>query len=527
MAFADYSERVEQSAAQLLAGYDAVDFRARLVAARVAIAVDGSAAATTEGRASADLLVRLLARLFPSLGLVALEGGGYADELRSLAIAINPNLETFGDLDENCHVLVVGATVAPMGQPVYIGSDGWIARLSRKAPVSSANTSVPFGAGAAACLGAANVFRAVFSDHLENGGPDHSVTVSMLNFETGARATNADLPTGAHFGTVQLVGAGAIGQAAVWALARVGGLAGHLDVVDPERTEITNLQRYVLTTREDDDARKTRIAAAQFPGAGAITVAQHCATWADYVASRGSHDFDLVATALDSARARVEVQGALPRRIVNAWTQPGDCGVSRHSFLGQDACLACLYLPSGTRRNEDEILAEELGMPERSKEIATMLETGRPVDIDFLRDVAARRSMNLELLKPLLGVHLRDFRQRAVCGGMLVSATDAANTPIEVPMAFQSALAGVMMAAEIVATQVMERKGAPATKSAVDLMRPFAKRLNVAVLKNRDGEAHCICEDADFQRAYARKYPHEQRRIATGPEATGGSPHSR
>lgn len=506
MAFPDFFERVTQSASQLLAGYDDGDFRARLEAARVAVAYDRAAEASTEATCGLELIVRLLARLLPRLSLVSLEGGELRGRLSDLALAINPRLELHDGLDDAGSVIVIGQTAVTADTAIYLGSDRWIALLSRDGPQQSGNSAVPFGAGAAACLGVANVFRSLFGDLLENGAPDISVKLSTLNFETGARASNADLPEGGDIGHVQLVGAGAIGQATLWSLSNVAGLKGSIDVIDHERTELSNLQRYVLTTRSDDDVRKTRLAAAQFPGRSAIGITEHPVTWAGFLAARGSHHLDLVATALDSAKARVEVQGALPRRIVNAWTQPGDCGVSRHAFRGEQACLACLYLPKGMRRSESEILADELGIAERVRDVAAMLELGGLVDIDFLSVVAQRKSKDLDSLRSLLGLSLREFRQKAVCGGQLTPAGDADTTPVEVPMAFQSAMAGVMLAAEIVATAMPVRRKPVTGKSVIDLLRPAPKRLNVSILKRTDGAARCICADPDYQKAYSRKY---------------------
>lgn len=506
MAFPDYFERVTQSASQLLADYDAPDFRARLEAARVAVVYDRAAEQCLEGTCSLELIVRLLARLVPALSLVSLDGGDLRVRLSELALAINPELEIDDGLDDASSILVVGGTAVATGAPVYLGSDRWIAFLSQNCPQPTGNSPLPFGAAVAACLGVANIFRGLFGDLLESGGLDASVKLSTLNFETGVKAANADLPDGADIGHFQLVGAGAIGQAALWALSNVAGLKGTVDVIDHERTELSNLQRYVLTTRADDDVRKTRLAAAQFPGRSAIEINEHPVTWSCYLAAHGSHSLGLVATALDSAKARVEVQGALPRRIVNAWTQPGDCGVSRHEFLGNEACLACLYLPKGSQRNESEILAEELGIPELVRDVAAMLELGGVVDIDFLSLVAERKAKDLDSLRPLLGVSLREFRRRAVCGGQLAPAHDADTAPFEVPMAFQSAMAGIMLAAEIVATGVSARRKPVMGKTVIDLLRPAPKRLNVPVLKRTDGVARCICADPDYQKVYSRKY---------------------
>ena len=93
-----------------------------------------------------------------------------------------------------------------------------------------------------------------------------------------------------------------------------------------------------------------------------------------------------------------------------------------------------------------------------------------------------------------------------ICGGQLAPARDADTAPIEVPMAFQSAMAGIMLAAEIVATGVSARRKAVMGKTVIDLLRPAPKRLNVPVLKRTDGVARCICADPDYQKVYSRKY---------------------
>ena len=84
------------------------------------------------------------------------------------------------------------------------------------------------------------------------------------------------------------------------------------------------------------------------------------------------HTVDCLLLALDSAYHRRSAQASLPRWIANAWTQPGDLGVSTHDFL-DGACVYCLYLPDGTSKNEDEIIAETFGVPDRVMQIRILL----------------------------------------------------------------------------------------------------------------------------------------------------------
>src|SRR5207245_1726610 len=88
------------------------------------------------------------------------------------------------------------------------------------------------------------------------------------------------------------------------------------------------------------------------------------APWSAHIAARPEHKVQTVLSAVDSAKARIEIQASLPRYIVNGWTQRGEAGVSRHDFLSGLACLACLYLPTGTAPSEDLIIARALRLGE-------------------------------------------------------------------------------------------------------------------------------------------------------------------
>ncbi|ESW85035.1 hypothetical protein X770_23565 [Mesorhizobium sp. LSJC269B00] len=123
--------------------------------------------------------------------------------------------------------------------------------------------------------------------------------------------------------------------------------------------------------------------------------------WAEYVARRGDRVFDRVGVALDTAADRLAVQGALPRWIANAWTQEQDLGISRHGFDDGQACLCCMYMQTGKSKDEHQLVAEELGMPEAHEEVKTLLQTNTGVPNEFVARVAtamARLSRSPRLL---------------------------------------------------------------------------------------------------------------------------------
>lgn len=506
MGLAPFFERARQGAAQVLRDMDDGTFERRLGEVVVALVFDTQAATSVEGLAALDMAARLIARLYPRVRVVPLDGDrALRDELVALMRSINPHLDVVADGSGEQVAVVAGRTRYEAGTTIYMGSDRWIARVSSSGPVGCGSGAVPFGAGAAACLAVANVFRTVFADRLPTGGVDDDATLSLLNFETGAAAANADLPVGSDMGLVHLVGVGAIGNAFVWALSRLRGLSGVLHAIDPETIELSNLQRYVLPAMADVDASKVGLAGGVMADCGVET---HCfaTDWSGYVAGIGHHRFATVAVALDTARDRVEVQSSLPRRLVNAWTQAGDLGISRHGFEGPEACLACLYLPDGPRRNEDEIVTGELGLPEARKlDVRAMLHFGGPVGEAFASEIAAALGIDPAKLMPFAGLPLRAFRQKAICGNVILRAPDGGGADVEVPMAFQSAMAGVMLAAEVVAETTGIRAARPATRSVIDLMRRLPGRIGSAMLK-RTGPVRCMCQDADHVEAYRSKY---------------------
>lgn len=508
MGLAPFFDRTSQSAAQVLCDFDRARFEERLNEVVVGLRFDRNAASSPEGRAALDMAARLIARLYPRVRVQALYGDvELAEQLVGLMRAINPAISIEEEPPARAITVVAGGNPGgDDGDRIYMGSDRWVARVSTTRPVSCGTSGIPFGAGAAACIALANVFRLVFSDMIAKPALDEQVTFSLLNFEIGERAANGDIPSGASIGLVQLAGVGAIGNAFVWSLGRLAGVEGVLHTIDHETIDLTNLQRYVLATIADVGAQKVALASSVLADSGIRPIA-FAETWAGYVAGLGHHHFDTVAVALDTARDRVQVQSSLPRRVVNAWTQSGDLGISRHAFDGDAACMACLYLPTGTRRNEDQIIAEELGFPpERIQEIRTMLHFDMPVTAAMITEIANQRGMDVDALLPFANLPLRVFRQNAICGNAQLRAADGGGPEVEVPLAFQSALAGVMLAAEIVASSPGVRPEQPATRSVVDLMRRLPARVTMPLMKGSIGPARCICQDEDYLEVYRQKY---------------------
>lgn len=511
MGRAEYFHRAIQAAGHILEGFDQEAFLQKVGGHRVAIAFDASAQ-TPEGQAALDLLVRLIARFYPFIGIVALDEG--CDDvlagLKTLARQINPKIGIAGKLQSANDIIAVGRTVVPARSSqtlLYLGSDGWVAHLSRSQPVGSGASHNPLGAGVAACLAAANVFRGLFTC----APLDNEVTLSALDLDPTSEAPSNPGMDNIDIGNVFLVGAGAIGNGFLWAMSRCP-MSGRLTVVEHDQIDLGNMQRYVLTRRKDEGSPKVTLVQRFFEGHGGIAL--HCIPnkWEEFVTSLPVDEwrFDRVVVALDSPEDRIAVQSSLPRWVVNGWTQKGEMGVSRHGFIGDEACMACLYMPTGEAPHEDQLIAQALGFPptmpiEELRGIRTMIETGQPLDRGFLQQVANAKSVALEKLLPFEGKSIRELYTGAVCSGMVMElATGPATARAEVPMPFQSALAGILQAASLI-THAGNLRTMP-TITQIDLMKPLPRSrwLNRPAKK---AIGRCFCQDSIFQEVYTEKYP--------------------
>jgi hypothetical protein len=501
MALPNFIDKAAKAASHVLAGLDQSAFANELNSWTIGVVFDASAAAAAEGTVLLEMLVELLARLYPRLSIRTADRRAQSTvrSLQRLARSINPDIE-FPPSGDISVCVVVGLTASTSVCPsFYAGSNGWIARFSPDTPQGLGKTRNPVGAAAAACVAAANVFRFLFAKRLPNAKPDATFSLSLLNYRRGKLGANLPLKR-LDLGKTHLVGAGAIGSACLWTLSRMD-LEGVLDVIDPEAVELTNLQRYVGSKQRSVKKSKVAHAKSMFSDMR-LQVRGHSAPWDEYIAKRGDYRLERVAVALDSARDRLLVQGSLPRRILNAWTQVGDLAVTRHDFLGENACLGCLYLPTGKEPDEDELVARAIGLPNDRMKIRELLHSNAPLDAGFLNRIAAAKGVSPEVLLPFAGKPLRVFYQEAVCGSMILPAEEAGARGAEVPLAFQSALAGVMLAAEIVAEASGLRRQSLPTATRVNLMGPLGEYINFPE-KKRQG---CICQDTDFVAAYEAKY---------------------
>jgi hypothetical protein len=212
--------------------------------------------------------------------------------------------------------------------------------------------------------------------------------------------------------------------------------------------------------------------------------------------------------ALDSARVRRYAQASLPRWVSNAWTQIGDLGVSNHDFLN-GACVNCLYLPAAALDNEDQLMANSFGVPDKLQQVRTLLHSAGGVPQDLLESISTAKGIPWDRLSPFLGRPIRALYVEGFCGGAVIplGSTGMPRQDVHVPLAHQSAMAGVLLAAEAVNHSIRQKEELGTTVTRIDLMRPIGSYLVQSAQK--DARGICICQDADYRAVYQNKYHHD------------------
>lgn len=463
--------------------------------------------------AGALLLVNLLARLYPQLELAGPRD--IVSACSALAESVNPAID-LAPRDRPRIRVAFGTTDGD--DDLTVSASGWTVYVDSAAPRPT--RAAVFAELVAACLCAAETFRAAFGELLGprgRRGPQPGV-FDLITGGTIPSAAPTDL-SGVRLPDLHLAGVGAIGQAAVLALAATGA-TGRVTLVDPETIAMSNLQRYVLSTVDDVGASKVELAATVLGSAGWEAVPGATA-WGGDECSKPRRDTVLVA--LDTARDRLGVAAGLHRRIFNAWTQPADLGWSRHEAFGVEPCLACLYYPNHPRPSEDQQVAAALrqdrlrilsyyatnqpvGLPLRG--ISAVADLPVPPEaqgwlrVPLLADLVATGIVAVEQATDWADKTIGQLYVDGVCGGALLRlGVGELSEEFAVPLAHQSVLAGIMLAMQPFLADIPELRSlrSPAIENRLDLLAGLPQ----IVSRPRERTVGCLCSDPTYIRAVA------------------------
>jgi hypothetical protein len=161
-----------------------------------------------------------------------------------------------------------------------------------------------------------------------------------------------------------------------------------------------------------------------------------------------------------------------------------------------------LYPPKTGLQSKSQLIAGAVGLPEKEVQIRELIYNNSPLDETWIKEIAEANKVAFVELKQYIGMPVSVFYSKVLCGGRLI--TSGQNRQMETPMAFQSALAGILLASELVLYTTGKRKEKIETMTRIDLLRPLVEYLNEPLLKTAN--EYCICNDPDFRKQYEIKY---------------------
>jgi len=312
----------------------------------------------------------------------------------------------------------------------------------------------PIGALAAASRVCAHAFRQMLSDFLGEHEVPVSVYSSALGFSNSDKPIEiVDLISATQIEAV-LVGAGSVGGATVYALARVRGLYGSLAVVDPQRLEPKNPDRALLATPIAANANepKADVAADALEGQRpALRVEAYQQTVAEFVAGRDREEpLPLMMCAVDSVEARRSLQDCLPLRVINAACNPDEATVSSH-VTGAGACTCCLHMADVL--NEEQVrwrlISAATGW-NRDRVVAYLIGN-LPLQKSDLRSIEQHRGLNAGTLESYENDSLDDLWRAELLYGEARFET-VSGLAVAVAAPWVTSLAGFLLAAEVLKT---------------------------------------------------------------------------
>lgn len=433
---------------------------------RVAVGINPRDAATAQGQLMYSFAVNLLARLFPvvrelivvvpNVSLVTRvprwSAPTLGQHLHLLLSELAPPVrwsivEQFHD--EDACLLWVGEPGSAVGQTCIIGSEDWYvyASPSEPQPVGGYN---PVGAYAAACFGVAEIFKKLLLarrelfDRLPIVPIERPLAFSTYTLRARPGEPNPSLPERIDLGRTTFVGLGAGGGAAAFTLATSPGLAGTLNLVEPDEIEEPNLNRYVFATAKDAFQRLPKsVVVGQLFGGTPIEIRPFTNTFGNARPAFTADDLEYVAAAVHTREARRALQFDTPRVLWDAGaTQDGEFRIWR-LVLGQTECMFCKHPLSeeDPERRKAEQLTQLFGF---SADIwLRKLRDNDPFTEAEVKCIEQRFVEGAEFDLPRAGQRFGDWEAEQ-CGKLKLPDLDE-----EIPLPFAPVLAGVLMAGEI------------------------------------------------------------------------------
>lgn len=236
---------------------------------------------------------------------------------------------------------------------IHADGSGWIARVARDehTTVQRVLDDNPIGPTVAACLAVMEGFKSV------NGLPDDQLSAE-ITYDVFQHEVDDQITPGTHpslqppleFGTVQMVGVGSVGSAAVRFLARLP-VTGSIQLIDHDVVELVNLNRSPLFEAVHALKRVPKVEmAGEFLKGYDLNVSAHDTTYEGFE-SEDADPPDVILPLANEQGVRSQIQHNRPPLMLHATTSGADVTVRRNIPI-DEACLLCHFPPDSPAVNE-------------------------------------------------------------------------------------------------------------------------------------------------------------------------------
>lgn len=361
-------------------------------------------------------------------------------------------------------------------------ADGWryFVGLDCEPPATAPKSGLSIGPYLCASYAAGEVFKLLRG--MKPGKGEFIRTHFASAWTMSSAETWAELVEGPAVETFKplphfyLAGAGAVAQAAALCLGS-SAFTGSCTAVDKDTLELTNDNRYALSTREDDGASKVQLMRSYLRSHGFACEAIP-EWWQNFVVSGARHalnesvralerayKFPIVLSCVDKNGPRHELQNALPQLLIGASTDGLSAKASIFDLGARTACLKC-HNPLQSR---NAIVQERIAALRR-------------LDGEERLKLARGLGLSKKDVELLLGP--------GGCGKLSEADLDrfAAGTP-EMSVGFVATAAGVLLVAQFL--RYVQQGAAAATASGSTAVATFARAKLRLLQMGRDSACDC------------------------------------
>ncbi len=398
-----------------------------LLSRRVAIAGFEEVLLRPNGQYMAAMTVNLLSRFCPNLTLFVperipctlniplLNQLPLAEALVNLAQAINPHASVSVNptAASNYHATIaIGGGAKHVPVTVTINSDGWISYVDTNSNTLGwvSENANPIGAYSSACLGVAEVFKQLLYLLLKRESFTTlrigSLAFSALDYGFRKRPfVNPPLPRSVTLGSLHFISMGALNSAVLYGLCSLPGALGDLTLIEPQASDVSNLNRYVtLTAGPAIDGTSKVTLAEQIAGQYFQSVQASAVDYKAYRASAAKR-LDLAIVGVDNNEGRWEVQIDRPDLLVCGGTERGQITVSCHDDVAEKACAGCVYSATGRQDHLQPIptisfVSAFCGFLMAAEVLKAKVPELNGYGLDFLLEVEGLRSSSIQVRRP-------------------------------------------------------------------------------------------------------------------------------